>query len=201
MDREVFSRMADAAKPLASYGFLPRLGGSGVQLDLFRTGLEWSVGARAGHLSLQDVRRVRLVFQPAKFATSSFEMRIEGRGGERIMASSASRVALTRVETQGPAYVAFVEAFHQAVVEAGGHVEWVAGYGRWRWWVMAGLGVLTILALLVVLGMTLAGGQWVFSGLLVLFSAVLIWPMAEVLWRNQPSVYHPSSLPPRLLPG
>lgn len=193
--------MAEAAEPLASYGFLPRLGGSGVRLDLTGTALDWTVGARAGHLALRDVRRVHLVFLPAKFATASFEMRIEGRGGERVLASSASRTALTRVETQGPAYLAFVEAFHRAVVEAGGNVEWIAGYGRARWWVMVVLGVLTLLALLVVLGMTLMEGQWVFSGLLGLFSAVLIWPMAEALWRNQPTVYPPSSPPPRLLPA
>lgn len=192
--------MADAAKPIASYAFLPRLGGAGVRLELFRSALDWTLGARTGHLSLQNVRRVHLLFQPAKFGTASFEMRIEGGDGERLLVSSASRVALTRVETQGPAYLAFVEAFHHAVVDAGGEVEWVAGYSRWRWRIMAVLGILTLLALLVVLGMTLAQGQWIFSGLLLLFFAVLIWPMAEALWRNRPAVYHPAHPPPELLP-
>lgn len=190
----------DSTESIASYSFLPRLGGAGVQLELTSTGVNWTMGVRTGHLAFQDVTRVHLVFQPAKFATASFEMRVEGRGGERILVSSASRVALTRVETQGPAYLAFVEAFHRAVGATGIPVEWKAGYGRLRWWLMAGLGVLTLLALLVVLGLTLSEGQWIFSGLLVLFSAVLIWPMAEALWRNQPSDYEPSKPPVRLLP-
>ncbi|MGQ3675693.1 hypothetical protein ACT6QH_09395 [Xanthobacter sp. TB0139] len=188
--------------PVARYAYLPRLGGGGVQLELHGQALHWSVGPRTGVLALADVQRVRLFFQHAKFAASSYDMQIEGRDGTRLTLSSASRVSLSRVENQSADYAAFVRAFHEAMAgSAARQVAYIGGYGRWRWNIMAFLGGVTCLALLAVVAMEAQDGAWLFSGLVALFGLVLAWPMAEALWRNQPAQYVPQNLPPYLLPA
>lgn len=187
--------------PLATYAFLPRLGGAGVRLELHADVLEWDMGMRKGRLALKDVSRVHLLFQHAKFGSSCFEMRLEGREGTRLVASSVSRVALTRMEDQREAFTTFVRAFHKAVATSGAQVEWVGGYGRLRWNIMVALGLATLAALVAVLLMSMEGGQWMFIAIVSLFAVLLAWPMAEALWRNQPVHYGPEHLPQRLLPG
>ncbi len=199
--------MADASPvplsgtPLATYGFLPRLGGAGIRFELHADALEWDMDMRKGRLLLRDVEQVHLLFQHAKFGSSCFEMRLVARDGTRLVASSVSRVALTRMEDQRVQYTAFVRAFHRAVAASGAQVEWTGGYKRWRWNFMVGLGLVTLVALLVVLVMSMDNGKWMFIAMLTVFAAVLAWPMMEALWRNQPVIYGPEHLPHRLLPG
>lgn len=199
--RSVASEMLGTSARASTYAYHPRLGGAGVHLVLGLQNLEWSVGPREGRLRLADVVRVHLSFEPAKFATSSYEMRVESRDGTRVKLSSTSRVSLTHVQDQGADYAAFVRAFHERLVAQGAKADYRGGYGAWRWGLMTGLGTLVVLGLIGIVVFTLLSGQWTLALVLGVFALVIAWPAAEALWRNQPLRYTPEALPGRLLPA
>lgn len=184
-----------------TYAYHPRLGGAGVRLSLDDGGLSWLVGPREGRLRLADVARLRLRFQPAKFASATFEMEILGREGSRLVAASASRTSLTAVRDQGPDYARFARALHGALLAHGVPVECRGGYGAPRWWLMLVLGAVAAMGLLAVLGFALAQGQWTTAGLIALLTAVVGWPTVETLARNRPVRYVLSAPPAHLLPA
>lgn len=192
--------MSDKPEAL-TYSYHPRLGGAGVQLALEEGALAWLVGPREGRLRLADIGRLRLRFQPAKFAGATFELEILGREGSRLVVASASRTSLTAVKDQGPDYARFVCALHAALAAEGAGVECRGGYGPLRWWTMAVLGAGAALGLVAVVGFALAQGQWTAAGLIALLSAVVVWPTAETLARNRPLRYRLDALPARLLPA
>jgi hypothetical protein len=191
--------MPDPSEGLV-YAYHPRLGGAGVRLALEGEALEWLVGPREGRLRVADIARLTLRFQPAKFASASFEMEILGRDGSRLVAASASRTSLTAVRDQGQDYARFVRALHGALADACVPVECRGGYGRARWGLMVALGAVAALGLLVVVGFALWQGQWSTAGLIALLSAIVGWPTAETLVRNRPLRYQLAALPAHLLP-
>jgi len=192
---------AEGGQGARSYAYLPRLGGAGVRLDLAPPALDWAVGAKEGHLALADVDGVRLRFQAAKFAGSSFEMELSARDGTRLKIGSASRISLTGVRDQGPDYAAFVRAFHQARAQAGGPCLFRGGFPAWRFWLMAAMGAIALAGLAAVLGFALVERQWSFAMFLAAMSAFVVWPTAQLIWRNRPVTYQPDAIPAHLLPA
>ncbi|MFG1294741.1 hypothetical protein [Xanthobacter variabilis] len=184
-----------------TYSYHPRLGGAGVQLTLADDALQWLVGPREGRLRLADIARLNLRFQPAKFASATFELEILGREGSRLVAASASRTSLTAVRDQGPDYTRFVRALHGALEAAKVPVECRGGYGPLRWGLMVGLGLVAAVGLLVVVGFAAFQGQWSTAGIIGLLSVVVAWPTLETLVRNRPLRYRLDALPAHLLPG
>lgn len=191
--------MRDPSEPL-TYSYHPRLGGAGVRLSLEEDAIGWLVGPREGRLRLTDVARLNLRFQPAKFASATFELEILGREGSRLVVASASRTSLTAVSDQGPDYAHFVRALHAALAAADVPVACRGGYGMPRWGLMVALGAFAVLGLVVVVGFGVAQGQWTTAGLIALLSAVVAWPTAETLLRNRPMRYRLDALPAHLLP-
>lgn len=192
--------MSETSEAL-TYSYHPRLGGAGVRLALEEGALSWLVGPREGRLRLADIGRITLRFQPAKFASATFEMEILGREGSRLVVASASRTSLTAVKDQGPDYARFVHALHGALAAAGAGVDCRGGYGPLRWWTMAVLGAIAGLGLVAVVAFAVLQGQWTAAGLIALLSAAVAWPTAETLARNRPLRYRLDALPARLLPG
>ncbi|MEP9355898.1 hypothetical protein ABLE93_20175 [Xanthobacter sp. KR7-65] len=189
------------ASAVITYAYLPRLGGAGVRLELVPGALLWSVGPKEGRLPLADVAAVELRFLPAKFAAPTFEMAIAGRDGTRIKAGSASRISLTGVRDQKEDYAAFVRAFHRALTAAGAAPRLSGGYAPWRFWAMVAAGALALAGLLAVFGFALAESQWSFALFLSGMGAFVVWPTAEMIWRNRPVTYTPATLPRHLLPA
>lgn len=183
------------------YSYHPRLGGAGVQLTLADGALEWLVGPREGRLALTDITRLNLRFQPAKFASATYELEITGREGSRLVAASASRTSLTAVRDQGSDYARFVRCLHGALAAAQVPVECRGGYGAVRWGLMVGLGLVAALGLLVVVGFAVFQGQWTTAAIIALLSAVVGWPTVETLVRNRPLRYRLEALPAHLLPA
>lgn len=188
------------AQTRVSYAYLPRLGGAGVRLELAPGVLLWGVGPKEGHLPLGDVTAVRLHFLPAKFAAPSFEMVISGRDGTRLKAGSSSRISLTGVRDQKEDYAAFVRAFHRAL-GAGAGVRFIGGYAPWRFWLMVAAGLVALAGLLAVFGFALAGEHWSFALFLGAMGAFVVWPTAQMIWRNRPVTYMAQNLPRHLLPA
>lgn len=188
-----------AAAPL-TYAFHPRLGGAGVRLTLDGETLSYVVGAREGRLRLADIARLHLRFQPAKFASATFEMDVIGAEGTRLRVASASRTGLTNVRDQGPDYAAFVRALHGALTTAGTRVECRGGYGALRWGLMVALGAVAGAGLVAVVAFALLERQWTTAALIALLALLVGWPMVETLRRNRPLVYRLDELPQRLLP-
>lgn len=184
-----------------AYSHLPRLGGAGVRLELASDALAWSIGPREGLLPLADIRAVQLRFLPAKFAAPSFEMEIAGRDGTRLKAGSASRISLTGVRDQREDYAAFVRALHRALAASSARPVCRGGYSRLRFWSMVVAGAVALAGLLAVLGFALAQQEWGFAFFLGGLGAFVVWPTAEMIWRNRPVVYSPESLPRHLLPA
>lgn len=197
--QSVDADVQDHADPL-EYAYHPRLGGSGSHFVLEQRHLVWSVGTRRMDLPLADIREVRLLFSPAKFASSSYETRLRLKDGRKVSIGSVSRTSLTATTDQGPAYAAFVGALHCAIGEAGGQPAFRGGLSPLRWWVMVVLGALATLGLIAVLVHALVTQAFAFAGILAVLGAAVVWPTAEMLWRNQPVTYQPDHLPERLMP-
>lgn len=189
------------ASPVAAYACFPRLGGAGVRLQLAPPVLEYAVGPKEGRLALADVTAVTLRFLPAKFANPSFEIELSGRDGTRLKTGSASRISLTGVRDQGADYAAFVRALHGALAAAGSEARFSGGYAPWRFALMVAVGVLALAGLATVLGFALLERQWSAALFLGAMGAFVVWPTAQMIWRNRPARYTPDAIPPHLLPA
>ena len=192
-----------------TYSYQPRLGGAGTRLTLDGDRLAYAVGPREGQIDLRDVSRVRLVFHPAKFAHSSFEMRLRTWDGRQLKLGSVSRVSLTGVRDQSADYAAFVRAVHERLAHLGmsgairGHppVAFTGGFAHLRWWVTAAVGLLALAVMVGVLGFALIDRQWVAAAFIAALCAFTALPMVEMISRNKPVTYRPDRIPPQLLPG
>lgn len=185
----------------ATYTCFPRLGGAGVQLELAPPVLEYAVGPKEGRLALADVTAVTLRFLPAKFANHSFEIELSGRDGTKLKTGSASRISLTGVRDQGADYAAFVRALHGALAAAGSRASFVGGYGPWRFALMVAVGLAALAGLATVLGFALREEQWSMALFLGVMGAFVVWPTAQMIWRNRPVRYTPDAIPAHLLPA
>ncbi|MDI4655501.1 hypothetical protein [Xanthobacter autotrophicus] len=185
----------------ATYACFPRLGGTGVRLELAPPVLEFAVGPKEGRLALADVTAVTLRFLPSKFANHSFEIELTGRNGTRLKTGSSSRISLTGVRDQGADYAAFVRALHGALAAAGSGARFRGGYGPWRFALMVAVGLAGLTGLLTVLGFALMERQWSVALFLVAMGAFVVWPTAEMIWRNRPLRYTPDAIPAHLLPA
>ncbi|MFG1349151.1 hypothetical protein [Xanthobacter autotrophicus] len=190
-----------SADATAAYACFPRLGGTGVRLELAPPVLEYAVGPKEGRLALADVTAVTLRFLPAKFAHHSFEIELSGRDGTRLKTGSASRISLTGVRDQGADYAAFVRALHGALAAAGSGACFSGGYGPWRFGLMVAVGVLALAGLGTVLGFALREQQWSVALFLGAMGAFVVWPTAQMIWRNRPVRYTPDAIPTHLLPA
>lgn len=199
-------RVAEAADPPLwaglSYAFVPRLGGPGRRFSLEPDRLTWEAGPTSGVLPLAQVRRVTLRLLPAKLGHESYEMEIRGAGGERVRLASVSRQSFTAVRDQGADYAAVVRALLAALAARGpAEVDCRGGYGAPRWWAMAGLGGIALLALLAVLGAALREGDFAFALVFAALLAALTFPAGRMVWRNRPVTFEPQSVPAHLLPA
>ena len=192
---------AGEAEEGLSYAFRARMIGPGSRFHLHEGVLHWSVGARSGALKLSDVTQVRLTFHPGQLAAASYEMRVSGRGGERLRIGSVSRTSLTSVDDNRAGYTAFLRALHAGLQPYAARVRFEGGLAPWRWWLMSGLAAITLIGLAAVLVSALTYSQWSVTVLLLVLCPLLAWPLVETLWRNQPQPYTPSDLPIRLVPA
>ncbi|MFG1269498.1 hypothetical protein [Xanthobacter versatilis] len=185
----------------AAYACFPRLGGAGVRLQLTPPVLEFTVGPKEGRLALADITAVTLRFLPAKFANPSFEIELSGRDGTRLKTGSASRISLTGVRDQGADYAAFVRALHGALAAAGSRASFIGGYAPWRFALMVAVGLAALAGLAMVLGFALREQQWSVALFLAAMGAFVVWPTAQMIWRNRPVRYTPDAIPSHLLPA
>ncbi|MFS8038255.1 hypothetical protein ACI7BZ_15080 [Xanthobacter sp. AM11] len=192
---------AEAAAPGLAYSWLPRLGGAGVRLRLAPPDLYWGVGLAEGHIALSDISDVRLRFVPARFGSPSYEIELAGRSGARVKVGSISRLSITGVRDQRAEFGAFVRALHAALASAGGRVSFRGGYAPWRFWLMAVMGAVAGAGLVAVFAAALMDRQWNYALFLGVLSAFVMWPTAQMIWRNRPVSYTPQDIPAHLLPA
>ncbi|MEP9366896.1 hypothetical protein [Xanthobacter sp. VNH20] len=195
---------ADGAPPAEEgliYSFRPRLIGSGSRFRLDGETLHWAVGARSGALHLRDVVRVRLSYHPGQLASPNYQTVIHGKAGEKLTIGSLSRTSITNVDDHRKAYAAFIAALHGALRPYASAIVFDGGLPPWRWWLMSALAGVTALGLVAVLASALGNADWTVGALILVLCPLLAWPLAEMLWRNQPAPYSPSALPARLLPS
>lgn len=191
-----------------TYAFQPRLGASGTEITLAGDVLTYTMGPREGRIDLRDVAGVSLLFLPAKFAQSSFEMRLRTWDKRRLKVSSVSRVSLTQIKNQAEAYTVFVEAVHRRLAHLDtsgailGHpkVVFTGGYSHIRWWLTAVVGLVALAVLVGIFGMALIDRQWPFAAFVAALSAFTALPTVEMITRNKPVRYRPDAIPPELLP-
>ncbi|BAF87656.1 conserved hypothetical protein [Azorhizobium caulinodans ORS 571] len=188
-----------------SYAFRPRMIGAATRVVLDTRGaeglLEWTVGATSGRTPLRDITRLRLRHELGQLGSSNFALLIEGRGLPRLRIGSVSRTGLTAVKDHGPAFIAFLNALHAALLRDSGRVRYEAGLPRWRWGGMLALSACCAAAICWLAALAFSEGQGTSALLIVGLSLVLAFPLAETLWRNRPGPYEPDALPQRLLPS
>lgn len=184
-----------------TYAYRSRMIGPGSRFRLRDGVLEWDVGARSGRLALADVTKVRLVYSPGQLASPMYEMRLTARSGETLRIGSLSRTSVTQVQDHRAQFLPFIRAVHAGLEPHATGITFLGGLPPWRWWLMAGLTTFTMAGLLAVLATVALASQWAVAAVVVILSLLLGWPVAEMLWRNQPVRYAPSALPSRLLPA
>ena len=158
-------------------------------------------GREVQRISLSDVRKVLLAYQPVNLS-ARWVCSVEGPHG-RVWLPSVSYVSFGRIIDQRVAFRGFVEALHRAIAAepAAVRIKFVQGGGWAPVTALVMVVVLIIMSILLLMGAlgSMVGGRgllsatWaIFPLLIVAYAARMAWP----LWRkNRRRVYTPSALP------
>lgn len=184
-----------------TYAYRPTLLGAGWEFTLGTHGLDWTRGARAGHVPYTAIRRIRISFRPTSMQTHRFVTEVVADEAPYLRIVSTSWKSLVEQERLDQAYSAFVRELHRRVAGRNGSAIYERGRSPLLYWpglVCCAL-VATGLALLVVRALE---AHAVLAALLIaLFLALFVWQGGQFFRRNRPGGYSPEAVPPELLPG
>jgi hypothetical protein len=183
-----------------SYSFKPSLRGAAWSFVLGSDGRRWSRGRHSGEIRYRDIARLRLSYRSATMQAARYQLEIWAPQAPRLEVASATCRSFVEMQSQAPAYCAFVAALHQRIAAAGGTPRCDTGIAPPLYW--AGIAVLggTALALLMLALRAVQSGAWGGAAFLVAFLAVFVWQASHFFKRNWPDRYRLTELPLRLMP-
>jgi hypothetical protein len=190
----------DGAGAGVAYSYRPSLLGATWAFRLTGDGVDWSAGARSGHMPFSKVRRLRMSYQPMSMQSHRFITELWAADGTKLRIVSTSWKSMVEQVRQDDSYSIFVEELHRRVAQAGVSVRCERGRAAWLYWPSAAMlaGVSIGLAVLIVraLQADAKAGALFIAAFLVLF----LWQGGNFLRRNRPGLYRPDALPRELLP-
>jgi hypothetical protein len=192
---------ANAAEEGAiAYAYRPSVLGAPVELRLGADAIDWTAGAKSGHMALRDVRLVSMSFKPVSMQPYRFVTRIWAQGSPRLEIVSTSWRSMVEQERLDVRYAAFVRELHRRIVAAAAPARFVQGKNPWLYWPGLVLFVLVGLMLAAMVPTALKGHSIAGAAFIAAFLAILLWQGGTFFRRNKPGSYRPDALPPELLP-
>jgi hypothetical protein len=194
------SAMSDEAAD-DGYSYRPSLRSAVWSFTLAADALRWSRGRYSGAIRYHDIERLRLSYRPMTLQTARYQLEIWAPQAPRLVLLSSTCRSFVEMQSQAPAYRAFVAALHQRIAAAGGEPRCDTGIAPPLYW--AGVVILggTALALLLLALRAIGAGAWGGAAFLAAFLAVFGWQVGTFLKRNRPGRYDLTALPQRLMPA
>jgi hypothetical protein len=189
-----------AGEGVISYAYRPALLGAAWEFRLAGDGIDWSAGAKSGHIPFRNVRYVRMSYRPASMQSHRFMTELWADGAPKLELLSSSWKSLVEQERLDKPYAAFVAELHRRLARAAPPAHYAQGKHPLVYWpgLIAFVGVSFGLAFLVVraLQADTKGGAAFIGAFLVLF----LWQGGNFFRRNRPGFYRPEALPAELMP-
>ena len=182
------------------FAYKPRLMAPAYEFSLSKDSLDWAVGPRSGRVGYPMIRRIRLGYKPTNMANSRFIAEIWPLNAPKLTMQSVSARNVIDVTDHRAEYVRFLTELHRRTEAAKANCVYEAGFPAWRWWPSLILGVLTVGALLYVLGQSLFSGQFLLTGILSGIGLWFLWQIWNIVTRNRPRIYRPDAIPEDVLP-
>ena len=183
------------------YAYKPSLRAAAWSFVLGADTLHWSRGRYAGEVHYHDIARLRLSYRPVTMQMARYQLEIWAPQAPRLVVVSSTCRSFVEMQSQAPAYRAFVAALHRRIAAAGGEPRCERGIAPPLYW--AGIAVLggTALALLALALRAIAVGAWGGAAFLAIFLAIFGWQIGAFFSRNRPGRYDlTGALPQWLLP-
>jgi hypothetical protein len=182
------------------YAYRPSLLGAGYEFVLGAHGLDWTAGARSGHVPYRSIRCIRMSYRPMSMQSHRFITELWADDAPRLQIVSTSWKSVVEQERLDAAYARFVTALHRCVADAGAAVVYRRGRDPLVYWPGLAAFVLVAFALVALVMRALQTQALGAAALIALFLLLFVWQGGSFFRRNRPGRYSPDALPPELLP-
>jgi hypothetical protein len=184
----------------AAYSYRPSLMGAAWAFRLTADGIDWSAGARSGHVPFNTVRRLRMSYVPVSMQSHRFVTELWAADGTKLRIVSTSWKGMAEQARQDDSYSTFINELHRRLVSADVPVRCERGRAVWFYWpgvaIFAGVSLgLTLLIVRALQADAIAGALFVAA-----FLALFLWQGGHFFRRNRPGLYRADALPRELLP-
>lgn len=146
------------------------------------------------------ILRVNPAFVSTK-SNSFYQCTLKLKNGESVLLKSQHYVGLANFEDRNEPYVNFVKGLHKILSTANPDIEYKKGIGRIAYLASMLLFVIAGIAFPIVAIAMLIGGKWLYGGIALVSSVLLIFRMVNYSKRNKPGTYMPDAMPDTLLPS
>ena len=182
------------------YSYRPSLVGAPWEFRLGAHGIDWSVGAKSGHLPYGGVRRVRMSYRPGNVQLHRFVTELWGEGGPRLVLASTSWKSMVEHERLDRSYAAFVAELHRRLAQAAPAARYQQGTNALRYWPGVGVFVAVSLGLAALIARGVQARAVGGTALIAAFFALFLWQGGDYFRRNRPRLYRPDRLPSEVMP-
>lgn len=183
-----------------AYGYRPSLLGAPWDFRLGEHGIDWTVGAKSGHLPYVRVRRVRMSFRPGNMQLYRFVIEVWGEGAPRLVLASTSWKSMVEQERLDRRYAAFVAELHRHLAQAAPPARYEQGTHALRYWPGLAVFVAVSLGLAALTARALQAHAVGGTVLIAAFLALFLWQGGDYFRRNRPRLYRPDRLASELMP-
>jgi hypothetical protein len=184
----------------AAYSYRPSLLGAGWTFKLTPNGIDWSAGARSGHVPFDKVRRLRMSYVPMSMQSHRFVTELWAADGTKLRIVSTSWKSMVEQVRQDAAYATFVEELHRRLAQAGAPVRCEQGRAVWLYWPGVAIFAAVALGLAVLIVRALQADAVAGALFIAAFLALFLWQAGSFFRRNRPGLYRPDAPPRELMP-
>lgn len=190
---------ANGGEPV--YSFQASLLGAPAVFRLGPGGIEWTRGARSGHVPYRNMRRLRMSYKPVSMQSHRFVTEVWSEGAPKLQIVSTSWKSMVELQRLDAPYAAFVAELHRRVARDAAATRYEQGVNAFAYW--------PGLALFIVVGLLFAGlvvrALQSHTPIVTVFIGALfglfLWQGGNFFRRNRPGHYRPDALPAALMPG
>jgi hypothetical protein len=183
-----------------TYEHSPRPVGGPISFSLDGDRLTVDSGRKVSEVRLGAVERVRMTFEPGRFAQKAYRTRVTMKDGKTFAFSSLNWRSLVEAREQGPEYRAFTQSLFEAILRANPDARFAAGKSWPVWLITSALGMASLIAMSILIWRAFQTGATNIAVLGTLFALVGIWQIEPMVRLNKPRPFDPRSPPKELLP-
>jgi hypothetical protein len=184
----------------AAYSYRPSLLGAGWTFKLTDDGIDWTAGARSGHVAFDKVRRLRMSYAPMSMQSHRFVTELWAADGTKLRIVSTSWKSMVEQSRQDAAYSTFIAELHRRIAEAGVPVRCEQGRAVWLYWPGVSIFAAVTLGLAALIVRALQADAIAGALFIAAFLALFLWQAGSFFRRNRPGLYRPDAPPRDLMP-